>query len=174
MKTNVFIRAEQPGDITAIRTVNERAFRQPHEADIVDALRKNCPDTISLVAESSRMIVGHIFFSPVSIEGAEKQLTGMGLAPMAVNPDEQKHGIGTRLIKAGLEILHKRNYPFVVVLGYPAYYRRFGFVPASQYGLKCQWEGVPDDALMVLLLDQAFSSKLSGVVRYRDEFNIAM
>lgn len=171
MKTNVFIRAEQPNDITAIRTVNERAFRQSHEADIVDALRKNCPDIVSLVAESARMIVGHIFFSPVTIEGEGIQLTGMGLAPMAVTPDEQKHGIGTRLIKAGLEILHHRNCQFVVVLGYPAYYHRFGFIPASQYGLKCQWEGVPDEAFMVLFFDKTLSAGLSGVVKYRDEFN---
>jgi len=174
MKTSIFIQPEQPGDAAAIRTVNERAFGQPQEADIVDALRQNCPETISLVAESTGLIVGHIFFSPVTIERPGGILKGMGLAPMAVTPEHQRYGIGTRLIKAGLEILRKRNCPFVVVLGHPKYYPHFGFEPASRYGLKCQWEGVPDEAFMVLLFDKSLTSELAGVARYRDEFNIAM
>ena len=71
---------------------------------------------------------------------------------MAVTPDRQRQGIGSELVQAGLEILRKQGCPFVIVLGHPAFYPRFGFVPASRYGLISQWEGVPDAAFMVLVL----------------------
>ena len=98
----------------------------------------------------------------------------MGLAPMAVLPDYQHQGIGSQLVTSGLEILRQRNCPYVVVLGHPEYYPRFGFVPASRHGIVCQWEGVPDGAFMVLIFDEAIMSGVSGVVRYRDEFEEAL
>ncbi|MBU2623130.1 MAG: N-acetyltransferase, partial [Proteobacteria bacterium] len=115
------------------------AFEQPVEADIVDKLRQACPDFISLVAEDGKIIVGHILFTPVVIEESERKLQGMGLAPMAVMPERQRQGIGTKLIKRGLELLKEQGCPFVVVLGHPEYYPRFGFEPASRHNLKSQW-----------------------------------
>jgi len=97
----------------------------------------------------------------------------MGLAPMAIAPERQRQGIGSRLIEAGLKVLRQQACPFVIVLGHPEYYPRFGFVPASGHGLACQWEGVPDEAFMVLILDKAFMAGVSGVARYRDEFDEA-
>ena len=134
----ISIRRERPEDIAVIRTVNETGFDQSTEADIIDALRDVCPDVLSLLAESDGEIVGHILFSPVTIEGGSQSRQGMGLAPMAVTPDRQRQGIGSELVQAGLEILRKQGCPFVIVLGHPAFYPRFGFVPASRYGLTSQ------------------------------------
>lgn len=127
----IVIRREKPEDIEGIRTVNESAFEQTQEADIVDVLRDHCPDVLSLVAVEGNRIVGHILFSPATIQTHDGEVVGMGLAPMAVLPDYQGQGIGSKLIRSGLEALKESPYPFVIVLGHPKYYPRFGFVPAS-------------------------------------------
>lgn len=143
------IRPEQHSDIPAVRAVNQQAFGQPVEARIVDQLRSACPDAVSLVAVSGNQVVGHILFTPVILQSQSGTTRGMGLVPMAVLPQHQRKGIGSRLVKFGLQILSQRACPFVVVLGHPEYYPRFGFVPASRHGLRCQWENVPDEAFMV-------------------------
>jgi len=74
----------------------------------------------------------------------------------------------------GIEILKKSGFPFIIVLGHPEYYPRFGFKPAFQYGIKSQWEGVPDPAFMILWLDKTITNHVSGVAKYRDEFNEGM
>ena len=118
--------------------------------------------------------MGHILFSPVKIEGRAKTIEGMGLAPVAVLPAWQRQGIGTLLVKRGMEMLKSRSCPFVIVLGHPEYYPRFDFERASNYGIRSQWEGVPDEAFMILILDQAAMQGVSGVARYRNEFDEAM
>ncbi|MCM3878840.1 MAG: N-acetyltransferase [Vicinamibacterales bacterium] len=164
------IRPEQPEDSSQIRHLNELAFGQPAEADLVDKLRNVCADALSLVAEDDGgTIVGHILFTPVVVEG--RRSLGMGLAPMAVLPDRQRQGIGSQLVTRGLDHLRERGCPFVVVVGHPEYYPRFGFEPASKHGLVSQWEGMPDAAFMVLVLDVRAMAGASGVARYRDEFN---
>jgi putative acetyltransferase len=170
----ITIRLEKPDDLAQVRTLNEQAFETPAEATIVDALRENCDDLLSLVAEDDGRIVGHIVFSPTVIEGPASRLDGMGLAPMAVLPERQRQGIGSRLVKRGLDMLRERGCSFVVVLGHPEYYPRFGFVPASWHGLRCQWEGVPDDAFLVMINDAKRMKGVTGVARYRDEFDAAM
>jgi len=174
MKTMITIREEQPGDVAAVRLVNEKAFGQPAEADIVDALRERCPDHLSLVATVDDRIVGHILFSPLTVEQEGKKFRGMGLAPMAVPPEYQRQGIGSRLVRAGIAVLREASCPLVIVLGHPGYCPRFGFVPASTHGLVCQWQRVPDDAFMALVLDETFMTGVSGAVRYGDEFGQAM
>jgi putative acetyltransferase len=96
------IRSETPADLASVRHVNELAFGQAEEADLVDTLRKNCPGLVSLVAEHENQIVGHILFSPAYIEGDGERLDGMALGPMAVLPDFQRQEIGSKLIRAGL------------------------------------------------------------------------
>ena len=167
------IRAERPEDAPGIRIVNELAFGQPTEAGIVDRLRESSADFISLVAEDEA-VVGHILFTPAVIESHARRVVGMGLAPMAVAPDRQRQGIGSALVRRGLEILRERGCPFVIVLGHPEYYPRFGFDPASAHGLACQWGGVPDEAFMVTILDAQAMKGMSGVARYREEFDEGM
>jgi putative acetyltransferase len=168
------IRAEEPRDIPAIHSLNKIAFAGPTEADLVDQLRHSGTGFLSLVAEDEDIIVGHILFTSAVIEHDGKQVFGMGLAPLAVAPDRQRQGIGTALVEHGLGLLRKRGCPFVIVLGHPDYYPRFGFERASLHHLACQWEGVPDDAFMVLILDPAAMRGVSGFARYRDEFDAAM
>ncbi|MBN1235330.1 MAG: N-acetyltransferase [Methanotrichaceae archaeon] len=170
----IIIREERKKDREAIRAVNEKAFGQPAEASIVDKLRKSCPALLSLVALDGDEVVGHILFSPAKIEGDSKAIEGMGLAPMAVQPAWQRQGIGTRLIKRGIEMLRSRGCPFIIVLGHAEYYPRFGFVSASGHGIASQWDGVPNEAFMILILDQSAMKGVSGVARYRDEFDEAM
>jgi putative acetyltransferase len=92
---------------------------------------------------------------------------------MVVMPTRQRQGIGSELLEAGLEILRGQGCPFVIVLGHPAFYPRFGFGPASRYGLSCQWEGVPDASFMVLVLDASSIAGVTSVVRYREECKLA-
>lgn len=168
------IRIESQEDLQQVHLLNEQAFEQPAEANIVDKLRLMCSEYLSLVAEDDKKIVGHILFTPVMIEGTQGNIQGMGLAPMAVSPDRQRQGIGSRLVEKGLEILKSQNCPFVIVLGHPEYYPRFGFEQASKYGLVSQWEGVPDEAFMVMVMDKNVLEGVTGVAKYRDEFNEAM
>jgi len=165
------IRDERPEDLPAVREVNDLAFGQPEEGEIVDRIRAAIPgEVISLVAVENGEILGHILFSPATIGDAR----GMGLAPMAVRPGRQREGIGSRLVEAGLERLREAGCPFVIVLGHPEYYPRFGFAPASRFGIRCQWDGIPDEVFMAMTLDEAAMDGVAGTARYRDEFDAAV
>jgi putative acetyltransferase len=170
----VIVRKEERGDEERIRFVNTAAFGRSAEADIVDVLRENCPEGVSFVAVIAERIVGHILFTPAVIEGKEKQVVGMGLAPIAVLPEVQRQGIGSKLTQAGLEETRTMKQPFVIVLGHPEYYPRFGFVPASRYGITTEYEKVPDEASMILVLDEAALKGVSGTGKYRPEFAAAV
>lgn len=170
----ITIRREQPSDMEAIRDINNLAFGQPDEAFIIDRLRERCDKLLSLVALIDEKIVGHILFSPVNLVGESKTVAGMGLAPMAVLPEFQRQGIGSRLVTEGIKAIKHFGCPFIIVLGHEGYYPRFGFEPASKYGFTSQWEGVPDDAFMALILNYNEIHGISGLVKYRDEFNAAM
>ncbi len=166
----ITVRAEQPSDSEAIRAVNIAAFGQDQESLIVDALRDNGAVLLSLVAEQDTDVVGHILFSPASIETQGRSITGAALGPMAVLPERQRRGIGGLLISASLERLRSTNCAFVIVLGHPEYYPRFGFEPASRRGIRCEWE-VPDAAFMLLVLDSSTMHGVSGLAKYRPEFS---
>ena len=170
----MLVRYESEEDIAGIREVHEQAFEQSLEADIVDALRKHCKDIMSLVAENDGKIIGHVLFSPAEILGPHGLLKGVALAPMAVLPDMQRKGVGLRLVKHGLVQLMRAGCPFIIVIGRPDYYTHFGFAPASEYGIKCQWDKVPDEAFMILWIDKSKVGGVSGVARFREEFNKAL
>ena len=170
MSLMIKIRVEQPEDRDAIHHVNVAAFGRENEADLVDQLR-NVASTVSLVAVDLNQVVGHILFSPVTIE-AEGQCEGLflGLAPLAVMPEEQGKGIGSLLVRQGLAACHGMGAAVVVVLGAPEYYRRFGFESAKKYRLGCEYD-VPDEAFMVLELVQDALKNCDGIVRYHPEFS---
>jgi putative acetyltransferase len=160
------IRDERPGDVDAIFEVHRLAFGRDQEGRIVNALREHDASVLSLVAVENGMVVGHIMFSPASA-GTE---VGAALAPMAVVPALQRRGIGSRLVQRGVERLRRSGCPFVVVIGHPALYPRFGFEPAGAHGLTCEWD-VPAAAFMVLILDPDIRRSLGGRVRFRPEFS---
>lgn len=167
------IRLEQTGDTNAIRVVNEQAFGQSEEAAIVDRLRDTGSSVLSLVAILDDAIVAHIQFSPVAIAHDQGVKECVGLAPMAVLPEFQNQRIGSALVWAGLKVLRIRSYPCVLVLGHPQYYPRFGFKPASKHGIACQWKDIPEEAFMVLSLDEQAMRNVSGEAEYRDVFALS-
>jgi len=162
------IREEAASDVAAIRDVNRAAFGTDSEARLVDLLRDRAAPIVSLVAEHAGAIVAHICFSPVTLSGHD-DLNLMGLAPMAVLPSEQRRGIGSALVRAGLERCADLSCAAVVVLGHPEYYPRFGFVPASRFGIGSEYE-VPDDVFMVLELQPGRLRGRSGTARYHPAF----
>lgn len=166
------IRKEEPQDRDAVHNLNLAAFDSGPEAALVDNLRTSCKDYLAFVALEDGAVVGYILFTPTTIDGSN--VMGMGLAPMAVLPSHQRKGIGSQLVRYGLEHLRQSGCPFVIVLGHPEYYPRFGFEVASKYRLLCQWEGVPDEAFMVAVADDSALPRAGGVVRYRGEFDGAI
>ena len=168
----LFIRPETPKDSTAIRSVNEKAFGTSIEADLVEKLRSRQGHTLSLVATDEDKVIGHILFSPVKIESDNTSFGALGLGPMAILPSYQRKGVGSQLVRAGLQECKRLGYEIVVVLGHPDYYPRFGFDPVSTYGIKCEYD-VPDEVFMALELHEGTLSERSGVVKYQPEFNEA-
>jgi len=161
------IREERPGDVAAIHDLNQRAFGQDQESNIVDALRSNGAALLSLVATLNDRVVGHILYSPLSVGG---EATGAALGPMAVLPEHQCQGIGSKLVEVGNRKLKDAGCPFIIVVGHANYYPRFGFRPTSAHGIRCEWE-VPDDVFMLLVLDQAKMQGVCGLAKYRHEFS---
>ncbi len=167
---NAFIRPEQPGDELGIAEVNLAAFGSPGEAALVDELRKVADPFISFVADLDRKVVGHILFTPVSIRGEHERSDAIGLGPMAVHPDHQRCGIGTELVRAGLQACVRQSHPVVFVLGHPEYYPRFGFRPAPPLGLRFRSPEF-DPAFMVAELVPGALSDRKGWVEYLPAFD---
>ena len=162
------IREERPDDVAAVREVNRRAFGQDQEGNIVDALRTNGAALLSSVATVNGQVAGHIIYSPLTIG---ETVSGVALGPMAVVPEYQRQGIGTKLVDAGNQKIKDAGHPFIIVVGHAEYYPRFGFRPASEYGIKCEWD-VPDEVFMLLVLNESKMQGASGLAKYRDEFSI--
>jgi len=165
-------RQEKPGDQLAIRGVNVQGFGTSEEADLVDALRQANAIVLSMVALDGEDIIAHILFTEVVVTRADSRFTGIGLGPMAVLPCYQRKGIGSRLLQIALDKCRRLDYDFVVVLGHPEFYSKFGFSPAKPYGISCEFDA-PDEAFMVLELRENALAGSSGIVHYRDEFRNA-
>ncbi|NIO10636.1 MAG: GNAT family N-acetyltransferase, partial [Deltaproteobacteria bacterium] len=160
---------ERPEDARAIRFVLEEVFGQSTEADLIDALRRRGALILSLVALREDEVVGHIAFSPVTIESAESSFDAIGLGPMAVLPAYQGKGIGSELVRMGLKLCRQAGHEIVVVVGHPAFYGKFGFVSTRHRGLHCEFD-VPADAFMVMELRQGALAGRGGLVKYQPEF----
>lgn len=170
MHLAVTIREEQSGDVAAIRRVILEAFDGPAEADLVERLRANGKFRLSLVAELDGQVVGHILFTVVAIEDVNPCPRALGLAPLAVSSDFQRKGIGSALMHSSLERCREMGHDAIVVVGDPEYYPKFGFLPASRYGLHCEYE-LPEDEFMALeLRSGALQGTKGGLVRYQPEF----
>jgi putative acetyltransferase len=168
----VNIRPFGSGDAQAVREVHLKAFAgSEDEARLVASLHTAGAASVSLVAvedEASKGVVGHVLFSPVEIDNGGSSIRVVGLAPVGVLPEYQGQGVGSRLIRAGLEACREAAYDAVVVLGEPGYYSRFGFERANGHGLGNEY-GV-DDYFMVAELRSKVLDGVEGTVRYRPEF----
>jgi putative acetyltransferase len=161
------VRPEAQADHAAVHGINVAAFGGETEARLVAMLREQARPVVSLVAEDGGIVIGHIMFSPVSLHGFGGLM--MGLAPMAVAPAHQRHGIGSALVRAGLERCREIGAEAVVVLGHPDFYPRFGFLPAARFGLTCEYD-VPAEAFMVLELERHALRGATGTVSYHRAF----
>jgi putative acetyltransferase len=170
----IVVRPERAEDIPAITVVNERAFGRREEGDIVDRLRESDSEFLSLVAEEDGAVTGAILFTPAVIDLPAGRIGGMLLGPLAVLPEHQRQGVGSALMRHGLELLRERGCLFVVLVGHAEYYPRFGFERASALGLVCPWDGVPDEAWMACILDAEAMAGVSGPLRVRDEWGSAL
>lgn len=159
------VRSEEPADHGAIHAVHTASFPTVGEARLVDALRAAGRLWVSMVAEEQREVVGHVAFSPVSVPDATD---GVGLGQVAVLPAFRRRGIAERLIREGLAVCRELKHGFVVVLGDPGYYRRFGFTLAESWGLRDEYGG--GDAFHALELRPGAIPGRGGVVRYAPEF----
>jgi putative acetyltransferase len=153
---------QRPDDLEAIRLVNKAAFEGERETSAFDEFRAGREDIVSLVATDGTAVVGHVLFSPVLLKGAGEPVAGMGLGQLAVLPEYQGKGIGTRLAETGLDQLRATDCPFVIVVGHAGYYPRFGFEIAREHGIECQWNGIPDENFMVVFLDADRRPALTG------------
>lgn len=162
------VRKEHENERPAVRAVLEAAFETPAEADLVDILRERANPYIALVEKSEGLVRGHIVFTPMT-HGERPGLKIAGLGPMAVLPEFQREGIGSALVTEGLDLCSDLGFGAVVVLGHPEYYPRFGFVPASRFGIRGEYD-VPDEVFMAVELEEGYLADAAGLVRYHSAF----
>jgi len=164
---DIIIRQESPRDYAAIKEINDLAFKQANESMLIETLRDS-PDFIpglSLVAEFEQKIIGHILFYPVKIVNDSIEYVTLALAPMAVHPDYQRRGIGSKLVKEGLKRAKDLGHGSVIVAGHPEYYPRFGFKEASGFGIRTPFN-VPDNAFLAIELANDALKDVKGIVKH--------
>jgi len=166
------IRREQRADRDQVFQVIELAFGGLAEARLVEALRKSPAfiRELSLVAVKDGRVVGHILFSGIAVRRGTGLREALALAPMAVLPVRQRRGIGSALVTRGLAEARRLGHGVVIVVGHPAYYPRFGFIPGEPLGIRPRFQVTPG-AFMVLELRTNALAGLRGEVEYPPEFD---
>lgn len=173
MAGDVKIRTEKEADFAEIARVHDEAFQRTAEAALVEKIRKS--DTyipeLSFVAVDGDKIVGHVLFSIVEIDcggGSKKKV--LALAPLAVHPAHQRHGVGSKLTRHGIDRARALGWDAIIVLGQPSYYPRFGFRQAYDFAIESPFPLNDPGAFMVLELKEDALSECSGLVVYPDFF----
>jgi putative acetyltransferase len=164
------IRPETARDHRRVYEIQERAFGRRDEADLVDALREEVEPFISLVAEVEGRVEGHILFGPVTVDAGADSFEAIALAPLGVDPETQNRGIGSELVRRGLDRCRRDGHRLVFVLGHSRYYPRFGFRPAAPLGLRYE-KPAPEEAFMVAEIEPGALRGRSGIVRYPEPFS---
>jgi putative acetyltransferase len=164
-------RAEAPGEAADVRAVVEGAFGDPVVGELVDTLRRS-PDWIdglSLVATEHDRIVGHILFTAALLDAPDRLIDVLVLSPVSVAPDHQGRGIGSALIRYGLELVSDRPEPLVFLEGAPRFYRRFGFEAAGPHGFRRPSLRIPEPAFQVIRL-ASYQPAMTGTLVYSRVF----
>lgn len=164
------IRKETIDDENNISLVHQKAFGQEAEALLVERLRVSGVQKISLVATFEGKIIGHILLTEAVINCPDQIILGMGLAPLGILPEFQKQGIGSQLVKSSLIESNKQKNEFIIVLGHPEFYTRFGFQKASIYGVKSEYQNISDEFFMIYLLQEKLEKNIRGIAKYHPEF----
>lgn len=169
----IAIRKENVNDYTEVYNVIKTAFETAehsdgNEQDLVVALRKsnNFIPELSLVAIDNNKIVGYILFTKINIGEMEE----LALAPIAVLPEYQRQGVGSKLIAEGHRIAKKLGYHYSVVLGSENYYPKFGYIPAIEYGIEAPFDVSSKNFMSIKLKDT--NVEIKGIVKYAEEFGI--
>jgi putative acetyltransferase len=170
-ETRPTIRRErhEAGERSSVHLVNEVAFGQPDEADLVDRLRTEGAVLLSLIAELNNRIVAHILFSRMWIETACGSILAVALAPIAVLPTYQRQGIGGRLIRKGLDLLRREGEHIVIVVGHSEYYPQFGFSTQKARSLESPFA---PEVFMAIELTPGALDRVQGKVRYPGAFGL--
>jgi putative acetyltransferase len=166
------IRTEQAHDHDAVASLHRAAFGGDHGdtvADLVAALRRDDPAALSLVSEEAGEVVGHILFSRALLDAPRRLVAVQTLSPLAVTPSRQGRGIGSALVRAGLERLDGRGVPLVFLEGDPGYYSRLGFSAAGGHGFRRPSLRIPDGAFQVVRLS-AYEPWMTGTFVYPNTF----
>jgi putative acetyltransferase len=158
----MIIRGETPADFAAVHELVTEAFQRPDEAVLVDRLHANGECVISLVAVDGGEIVGHILFSRMTAP-----FRALGLGPVSVKPNRQRAGIGSRLVRTGLDQAREGGWQGVFVVGDPKLYTRFGFEPALANGFTSRHSG---PHLMALALGRELPTR-AGIIEYASAFD---
>jgi putative acetyltransferase len=167
----VSIHEESARDVEAVRALLKLSFRQDAEAELVDRLRASDSfnPRLSLVADIASEVVGHVLFTPVTIESEDAEVAVLSLAPLAVRPDHQREGIGQLLSLRGFDIARSLGYRIIAVVGHPSYYPRLGFVPALPLGIHDS-SAHRAEASMVMSLVEGALNGIRGQIMYPPSF----
>jgi putative acetyltransferase len=165
------LRAEQPRDHAAIREVHGRAFGASGAkiAVLVDALRVDDPVALGLVAELAGEVVGHVMFSRSLLDAPRRLVAVQVLGPLGIRPDHQRRGIGSALVRHGLDLLDARGVPLVFLEGNPRYYSRLGFTPGVERGFRKPSLRIPDAAFQCAVL-AGYEPWMTGTLVYSATF----
>ncbi len=174
---DIEIRQEKPEDLNPVFKLLDTAFKNDKLSDhneqfLVERLRKSnsfIPD-LSLVAVVNDKIVGYILLTKVLIKNNQNQFESLALAPVAVLPEYQNRGIGSRLITKSHDIAKAQGFNSIVLLGHEKYYPKFGYVQASKFNITFPFEAPKENCMVKELVVNALVG-ITGVVEYPVEFN---
>jgi predicted N-acetyltransferase YhbS len=177
MNPTTIIRKENSFDHNWVIELTAKAFEtmpfsEGDEDKLVENLRKASSfiPELSLVAELNGQVVGHILFTPMIIDNGQQQYQSLVLGPVSVLPEYQKQGIGGKLVIAGHQKAKELGFQSVILIGHAEYYPRFGYKPASTWGIKTQIPLPSDDVFMAVELTEGALSNVSGMVIFPPEF----
>jgi putative acetyltransferase len=164
------ISLERPEQRAEVLALNRAAFKGEEEARIIEALSRDDLAVVSLVAMDGAKVIGHILFSRLDVEVDGRKVKAVALAPMAVLPARQGKGIGSALIRRGLDLLTARGFEAVIVVGHAGFYPRFDFSSALASHLASPFQG--SEAFMALELKPGSLKGTKGVCRYPAAFGL--